>query len=352
MTSLLRQFRWLPLVLGLAACGGTGEVSVESPAMALIRTRGRLLCGVEGTMPGFSRVESSGRYTGLDVDICRATAAALLGDGEKVEFHNLSAGERFAALSSGQVDLLSRNTTLTLGRDATGGNGLSFGPIVFHDGQGFLVPRASGISRADQLRGKPICVVTGTTTELNLADWMRRKAIPYASLKFQSHDQSYAAYLQGRCAAVTSNLALLASRRSTFTDPSDHLLLAEVISKEPNAPATRQNDPALADAQRWIIYALMQAEEMGITQQNVQQKWAEARADPTRAELRRFLGVDGDYGRALGLPADFVVRVVSTVGNYGEIFDRNLGPASPLGLERGQNRLWTQGGLILSPPFR
>lgn len=337
---------------GLVACGGGGGVGIESPAMAAIRGRGMLLCGVEGTMPGFSRVEKSGRYTGLDVDICRATAAALLGDGEKVEFHNLSAGERFAALSSGQVDLLSRNTTLTLGRDATGGNGLSFGPIVFYDGQGFLVPRASGLTHPDQLRGKPICVVTGTTTELNLADWMRSKTIPYTSLKFQSHDQSYAAYLQGRCAAVTSNLALLASRRSTFTNPADHLLLAEVISKEPNAPATRQNDPAMADALRWIVHGLVQAEEMGISRQNVRLKLAEARANPNHAELRRFLGVEGDFGRALGLPADFMVRTIATVGNYGEIFDRNLGLASPLRLERGPNRLWKQGGLVVSPPFR
>jgi len=340
------------LALAIGGCSNGASEAVQSPKMAAIRNRGTLICGVDGTMPGFSSVTPAGRYTGLDVEICRAMAAALLGDGEKVEFHNLTASERFAALASGEVDLLSRNTTWTLSRDAAGGNGLSYAPIVYHDGQGFLVPATSGLSRPEQLRGKPICVVSGTTTELNLSDWMRSRGIAYIPLKFQTHDQNYAAYLQGRCVALTSNLALLASRRSTFADPAAHRLLSEPISKEPNAAATSQGDPAWADALRWTVYALFQAEELGITRANVATRLAEAKANPNQADLRRFLGVEGDFGRQLGLPADFVVKAVGAVGNYGEIFERNVGSGSRLRLERGVNRPWTRGGLLYAPPFR
>jgi general L-amino acid transport system substrate-binding protein len=286
------------------------------------------------------------------VDICRAVAAAVLGDGEKVEFHNLSAGERFAAVSSGEVDLLSRNTTFTLSRDATGGNGLSFAPIVYYDGQGFLVPADSDIRRATDLAGRTICVVSGTTTELNLADWMRQQGITYTSLKFQSHDQNYAAYLQGRCGALTSSLALLASRRSTFPDPSAHRLLPEAISKEPNAPATVQSDPVWADAVRWIILGLFEAEELGLTRNNLQPRLASAEAVAGPVEMRRFLGVEGELGRKLGLPEGFMRRAIQTVGNYGEIHKRHLGEGSLLRLERGPNRPWSEGGLMLSPPFQ
>ncbi len=347
----------LVLAALLAGCGISGGGSgagggVRSPKLDLIRSRGLLICGVEGTMPGFSRVDPSGRYLGLDVDLCRAVAAAMLGDGEKVEFHNLSAGERFAAVASGEVDLLSRNTTLTLSRDATGGNALSFGPIVYYDGQGFLVPAGSDVRQPSDLAGRPICVVSGTTTELNLADWMRQQGLAYTPLKFQSHDQNYAAYLQGRCAALTSNLALLASRRSTFPDPAAHRLLGTVISKEPVAPAVSQGDPVWADAVRWTVFGLIQAEELGLTQANGKRRLALAQADPGQVELRRFLGVEGSLGRELGLPEDFMARAIEAVGNYGEIFERHLGDGSPLKLERGRNRLWSQGGLMVSPPFR
>jgi general L-amino acid transport system substrate-binding protein len=250
------------------------------------------------------------------------------------------------------VDLLARNTTWTLSRDAPGGNALSFAPIVYYDGQGFLVPAASPVRRPEDLRGRSICVVSGTTTELNLADWMRVRRIPYTALKFQSHDQNYAAYLQGRCAALTSSLALLASRRSTFADPRAHRLLEELISKEPNAPATQQADPAWADAVRWTIHGLIEAEERGITQANIDARLAEARANGNLADLRRFLGVEGDFGRQLGLPADFTVQALRAVGNYGEIHERNLGAGSRLRLDRGRNQLWTRGGLMRSPPFR
>jgi general L-amino acid transport system substrate-binding protein len=339
----------LPL---LAACAPEGESGLQSQKMAEIRSRGRLVCGVEGKLPGFSFVETNGAYTGLDVDVCKAVAAALLGDPDKVDYRDLNSTERFAALASGEVDLLSRNTTMTLSRDAAGGNGLSFAPPTFYDGQGVMAPVASGIRTLKDLAGKPICVESGTTTELNLADRMRELKVPYTPLKFQTSDQTYAAYLGKRCVAVTSDRSQLAGKRTSFPDPAAHALLPDVLSKEPLTPATTNGDPVWADAVRWIVYGLMQAEESGITEANVDAKLAEAKANTNLADLRRFLGVEGDFGRQLGLPADFMVKAVKAVGNYGEIFDRNVGPASKLKLDRGLNRQWKDGGLIYSPPFR
>ncbi|NDC33875.1 MAG: amino acid ABC transporter substrate-binding protein [Synechococcaceae bacterium WB9_2_112] len=337
--------------LALAGCA-SDEGSLQSQKMALIKGRGELICGVQGTLPGFSSVEGDGSYVGLDVDICRATAAAVLGDPGKVQYRDLNPSERFAALASGEVDLLSRNTTYTLSRDAAGGNGLSFAPVVFYDGQGLMVPKASGITDIKGLSGKPICVETGTTSELNLADRMRELKQPYTPLKFQTSDQTYAAYLQGRCAAVTTDRSQLAAKRTGFPNPGDHVLLPDVISKEPLAPATVNGDPLWSDAVRWTIYALMQAEELGITQANVEAKVSEARANPNLADLRRFLGIEGDFGQQLGLSPDFVVQAIRAVGNYGEVFERNVGSGSVLRLERGLNRSWKSGGLIYAPPFR
>ena len=342
----------LALLAGvLGGCAGE-DGGVQSQKLALVKGRGKLICGVEGKLPGFSFVGPDGAYRGLDVDICRAVAAAVLGDPAKVEYRDLNSSERFAALASGEVDLLSRNTTMTLSRDAAGGNGLSFGPPTFYDGQGVMVPVASGIGSLQALAGKPICVESGTTTELNLADRMRQLKVPYTPLKFQASDQTYAAYLGGRCVAVTSDRSQLAGKRSSFPDPAAHTLLPDVLSKEPLAPATTNADPAWSDVVRWTVYALMQAEESGITQANVEAKLAEARAKTNLAELRRFLGVEGEFGKVLGLPADFVVKAVKAVGNYGEVFDRNVGPTTPLKLDRGLNRLWRDGGLVYAPPFR
>jgi general L-amino acid transport system substrate-binding protein len=340
------------LALSCGSCHALSPNHTASPTMALIRSRGYLICGVEGTMPGLSWLAPDNREKGLDADICRAVAASLLGDGEKVEFHHLSAAERFTALASGEVDLLARNTTVTLGRDAAGGNAVSFAPIVFYDNQGLLVRRDSGIRSPSYLHGQTICVVTGTTIEQNLADWMRRWNLAYTPLKFQTHDQTYAAYLQGRCKAVTSGQVLLTARRSTFSDPEEHILLKEELSKEPFAPATRQGDPVWADAVRWTVYALFKAEELGITQANVKERLASVRKGPSRGELSNFLGIDGNLGRQLGLMPNFGVQIVAAVGNYGELFERHLGPSSPLGLERGRQRLARDGGLITAPPFR
>ena len=320
--------------------------------MAMVRQRDLLLCGVNGKLPGFSFVERDGTYRGLDVDICRAIAAAVLGDGNKVEYREVNPAERFAALASGEVDVLSRNTSYSLSRDARGGNNLAFAPVVFYDGQGMMVPKASGIDSLRALNGKAICVLSGTTSELNLANRMREQGIAYTPLKYQTADQAFAAYLQGRCAAVTSDRSGLAAKRSSFPNPDAHGVLPVLMSKEPLAPASVKADTAWADALRWIIYALMQAEELGITRANVDARVAEARANPNLSDLRHFLGIDGDFGRQLGLAPDFVVRAIKATGHYGELFERNVGRGSTIGLERGLNRPWTQGGLLYSPPFR
>ena len=343
----------VPVLTALVLVGCASEDGgVQSQKLATIKGRGTVVCGVDGKLTGFSFVAPDGSYSGLDVDVCKAVAAALFGDPAKVDYRDLNSSERFAALASGEVDLLSRNTTLTLSRDASGGNGLSFAPTTFYDGQGVMVPAASGIKGLKDLAGKPICVESGTTTELNLADRMREINAAYTPLKFQTADQTYSAYLQGRCVAVTSDRSQLAAKRTGFPTPASHTLLPEVLSKEPLTPATVNADPGWADAVRWTIYALMQAEELGITQANVAAKVVEAKANPNLADLRRFLGVEGDFGNQLGLPPDFVVKAITAVGNYGEVFERNVGSGSKLKLERGLNRQWKEGGLIYSPPFR
>jgi general L-amino acid transport system substrate-binding protein len=345
----------LPALLAvslLAGCASEGDGGVQSQKLKSIRSRGKLICGVDGKLPGFSFVGPDGRYTGLDVDICKAGAAAVLGDAKKVDYRDLNSSERFAALASGEVDLLSRNTTMTLSRDAAGGNGLSFAPTTFYDGQGVMTPVNSGVSSLKDLAGKPICVESGTTTELNLADRMRQLKVAYTPLKFQTGDQTYAAYLGGRCVAVTSDRSQLAAKRTSFPNPSQHGILPEVLSKEPLTPATVNGDPAWADAVRWIIFALFQAEESGISQANLPARLSTAKANSNLPDERRFLGVEGEFGKVLGLPPDFAVKAIGAVGNYGEIFERNVGQGSALKLERGLNRQWKDGGLIYSPPFR
>jgi general L-amino acid transport system substrate-binding protein len=353
---MLRLFqRLLPAVaaaalLPLAGCGG-GDTGAGAGRLSAIKARGQLICGVDGKLPGFS-YQDKGKYVGIDVDVCRALAAALFNDPNKVEFRELTSSERFTALASGEIDVLSRNTTYTLSRDAAGGNGLDFGPTIYFDGQGVMVPKASGITSLKGLAGKTICVENGTTTELNLADRFREQAIPYTPVKYQTGDQTYGAYLQGRCAAVTSDRSQLAAKKTSFSDPDAHVLLPEVLSKEPLGPVTVNNDSALADALRWVVFATMQAEESGITAANLNDKLAFAKANPNQADLRRYLGVEGEFGKQLGLAADFVPRVLAAVGNYGEMFERNVGQGSALKLDRGLNRSYRQGGLIYSPPFR
>jgi len=344
----------LPLLAGLLAGCAPDDTSgaVSSPGLQRIRSRGRLVCGSNGQLPGFSVIRPDGSFSGFDVDICRAVAAAVLGDAAKLELRPLTTTDRFAALASGEVDLLSRNTTVTLGRDAPGGNALSFAPVVFHDGTAILAPAASGIRSLADLGGRTVCVLSGSSNETVLSDRLRQQGLSHTPLRFQTADQAFSAYESGRCAAISSDRSGLAARRTSLAAPAAHTLLPEVLSREPLAPATVQADPAWADAVRWVVYALFEAEEQGITQANVRAKLAEAKADPKLADRRRFLGVEGNLGSQLGLADDFVVKAIAAVGNYGEIYRRNVGEDSRLKIERGPNRLARDGGLMVSPPFR
>lgn len=324
------------------AQGGSGGGSGTS-TLDTVLSRGSLICGVNGQLPGFSFVDSSGQYSGMDADYCRAIAAALFDDPTKVEFRNLSAQERFTALAAGEVDVLVRNTTWTINRDTA--LGLEFEPVIFYDGQGMMVSKASGVTDVKGLSGKSICVQSGTTTEQNLTDRFRKLNIPFTPVVFDDEDALYAAFAQGRCQAATSDRSQLTARRKSLPNPDNYLVLDEVISKEPLGPAVRNNDSKWADAVKWIIYGTFQAEELGVNQANLAQ--SENSPDP---EVKRLLGKEGTLGTDMGLPNDFVARVVKHVGNYGEIYKRNIG--DPFQLERGINALWTQGGLIYSPPFR
>lgn len=339
----------------LTACGGSTETASESgetPGAGASRLdtvieRGELVCGVDGGIPGFSFVDSSGEYSGLDVDVCKAVAAALFGDATKVQYRNLDSTERFTALAGGEVDMLSRNTTWTSSRDAAGGNGLEFAPTTFYDGQGMMIRTDSGITSLEDFEGQSICVETGTTTELNLTDRMRELNVNFTPVVFQDADAAYAAFAEGRCQGMTSDKSQLAARRTTLPSPENFELMDVTMSKEPLGPVTINNDSRWFDAVKWVTYGLVQAEEFGITQDNVQDMLASESPD-----IRRFLGVEGDLGTQLGLPNDFMVDVISAVGNYGEIYERNVGESSDLQIPRGSNALWTEGGLMYAPPFR
>lgn len=313
--------------------------------LAEVLQRGKLVCGVSGELPGFSFVGQDGKYSGLDVDVCRAVAAALFNNPDAVEFRNLNAKERFTAVQTGEVDILSRNTTNTLSRDTS--VGLEFGPTVFYDGQAIMVKKSRNIKTLADLKGKSICIQTGTTTEQNLTDQMRKRGITYKSLVFEDVNTVFATYAQGRCEGVTADRSQLISRRTTLPQPTDHLILNDVLSKEPLAPAVADGDAAWSNTVRWIIYALIEAEELNITSKTVAQQ-----ASSSDPGIKRFLGTEGDLGKGMGLPNDFTLRVIKHVGNYGEIYTRNLGPQTQFNLPRGQNNLWTQGGLMFSPPFR
>lgn len=310
-----------------------------------VKSRGKLVCGVSGNLPGFSFVDKSGKYSGLDVDVCRAVAVAVFDNPDAVEFRNLNAKERFTAVQAGEVDLLSRNTTVTLSRETS--NGMDFAPITFYDGQGIMVKKASGIKSLKDFQGKSVCVQTGTTTEQNLSDAMRKNNVTYKPIVFEEVNPTFEAYAQGRCQGVTSDRSQLVSRRSVLPDADNHILLTETMSKEPFAPAVGKGNAQWSDIVRWTVYALIEAEEQGIDSKNVDQKLTST--DPV---TKRFVGTEGELGKSLGLTNDFAVRVIKKVGNYGEIYNRNLGPNTPFKLERAQNNLWNKGGLMYSPPFR
>jgi general L-amino acid transport system substrate-binding protein len=311
--------------------------------LGIVMSRGRLICGVNGQLPGFSFVNEQGEYSGMDVDFCRAVAAALFDNPSKVEYRDLSTQERFTAVQSGEVDLLSRNTTWTISRDTS--VGMEFAPTTFYDGQGIMATQASNIETLEDLDGKSVCVLSGTTNEQNLADRMRSLELNYAPVVFEDVDLLYGAYEQGRCEAVTSDRSQLIARRSILAKPDAHEVLDEVLSKEPLAPAVANGDSQWFDMVKWITYTMIEAEELGINSQNIG-KFAQSK-DP---EVKRFLGVEGNLGDDMGVPNDFAKKVIRHVGNYEEIYDRNIG--KPFELERGQNALWSDGGLLYSPPFR
>ncbi|MDY7015082.1 MAG: amino acid ABC transporter substrate-binding protein [Cyanobacteriota bacterium] len=333
---------------GSTVGGGGGDAGGSTGGKSrldVIKERGELICGVDGAIPGFSFVDESGEYSGLDVDVCKAVAAAVLGDPEKVEYRNLDSTERFTALAGGEVDMLSRNTTWTLSRDTS--VGLEFAPTTFYDGQGMMVRQESGIATLKDLQGKAICVEAGTTTELNLTDNLRKAGVEAEIVTFQQADPAYAAYAEDRCQGMTSDKSQLVARRSTLPNADQHVLLDVTMSKEPLGPVTINNDSAWFDVVKWTTYGLIEAEELGITQANVEEMVESE--DPT---IKRFLGGEGDLGQGLGLPNDFMVEAIKAVGNYGEIYERNLGETSIFKLPRGQNELWTKGGLMYAPPFR
>ncbi|KAF3885203.1 amino acid ABC transporter substrate-binding protein [Tolypothrix campylonemoides VB511288_2] len=334
----------LPLVLSLNACAGASGGNSAS-RLETIKNRGKLICGVSGGLPGFSYVKPNGEYAGIDVDVCRAIAAALFDDPKKVEFRNLNTKERFTALQTGEVDILSRNTTWTISRDTS--VGLEFAPVVFYDGQGIMVKKSSNVKKLEELKGKSICTQTGTTNEQNLSDQMRQRGVNYKPLVFEDVNTAFAAYEQGRCEAVTADRSGLVSRRAIMKNPNDHVVLDIVMSKEPLAPAVVNGDSKWSDVVKWTVFALINAEELGVNSQNVSQL-----ATSTNPEVKRLLGTEGDLGKGAGLTNDFVTRIVKHVGNYGEVYERNLGKNSELKLDRGPNKLWNQGGILYAPPFR
>jgi general L-amino acid transport system substrate-binding protein len=311
-----------------------------------IKARGQVVCGVNTGLAGFGAADSTGKWTGLDIDVCRAIAAAVLGDGEKVKYVPLNAQARFTALQSGEIDILSRNTTFTLTRDAS--LGLHQTAITYYDGQGFMVPVKSKIKSAKQLKGQTVCVQSGTTTEKNLTDFSKASGLGIKPVVFEKLEAAEGAYFAGRCIAYTTDASGLASTRNKVAkDPKEHAILPELISKEPLGPLVRRGDDEWFAIVKWTIYGLLEAEEYGVTQANVDQQ--KESKDPV---VGRILGTTEDTGKLLGLDKEWLARAIKTTGNYGEIFERNVGPNSPLQLPRGSNNLWSKGGLQYAPPVR
>ncbi|MCG9891549.1 MAG: amino acid ABC transporter substrate-binding protein [Thermosynechococcaceae cyanobacterium MS004] len=324
---------------------GAANSSGAAGRLQTILSRGQLKCGISGELPGFSFLDKDGKYSGLDVEVCRAIAAALFDKPDAVEYRQLNAKERFTALQTGEIDILSRNTTWTLSRDTS--TKLEFAPVVFYDGQGMMVRQQSGITSLKGLEGKAICTQTGTTNEQNLTDQMRRLGISYKPVVFEDVNATFAAYAQGRCDGVTSDRSQLVSRRTKLPQPEQNIILEDLLSQEPLAPAVSDGDSQWADVVKWSVFTLFAGESLGITSKNVGEFTTSK--DPV---ILRFLGIEGDLGKGMGLSNDFAARIIKHVGNYAEIYDRNLGPKTPLNLERGLNRLPAQGGLLFSPPFR
>ncbi len=333
------------LAFGLGATLLAGAAQAQG-TLNSIKQKGYISCGSNPGLAGFGVPDAQGRWTGLDVDFCRALAAAIFNDVTKVRFIPLSAKDRFTALQSGEVDILSRNTTWSMSRDTT--LGLDFPAVNFYDGQGFMVKKKLGVASAKQLDGASVCTQQGTTTELNLADYFRANKLKYEVVAFASADETFKAYDAGRCDAFTTDASGLYAERLRASAPDDNIVLPEIISKEPLGPAVRQGDAQWADIVRWTHYAMLNAEEAGITQANVDQM-VKSTDNP---DVKRILGTEGKYGTDLGLTNDWAYRIIKLVGNYGEVFEKNVGQGSPLKIQRGLNALWSKGGLQYGPPIR
>jgi general L-amino acid transport system substrate-binding protein len=331
--------------LAVAAACGIAAQTASAQTLKTVRDRGTLVCGVSQGLPGFSNPDDRGNWTGLDVDLCRAIAAALFNDPSKVKFSPLTAKDRFTALQSGEIDLLSRNTTWTLSRDAS--LGLNFPAVNYYDGQGFMVRKNLKVNSALELGGASVCTQTGTTTELNVADYFRANKLKYEVVALATADETVKAYDSGRCDVFTTDVSQLYAMRLKLASQNDHLILPEIISKEPLGPAVRHGDDQWYDVVKWTHYAMVNAEELGITSKTVDEA---VKSD--RPDVKRFVGTEGNFGEQLGLPKDWAVRIVKHVGNYGESFERNVGTGSRLNIERGLNRLWNKGGVQYAPPIR
>jgi len=337
------KHKLVPVIAGVAF--GLSAVAASAATLEDVKGKGFIQCGVSQGLPGFSNPDDKGEWTGLDVDYCRAVAAAIFGDATAVKFTPLSAKERFTALQSGEVDILSRNTTWTMGRDTS--LGLNFAGVDYYDGQGFMVRKSLGVSSALELSGASVCTNTGTTTELNVADYFRSNNMDYEIVAFEKADEVVQAYDAGRCDVYTTDASGLYAQRLKLTDPNEHMVLPEIISKEPLGPVVRQGDDEWFNVAKWVLFALINAEELGVTQANVEEM-----KGSNNPEIKRMLGTEGAFGEGIGLENDWAAKAIAAVGNYGEVFDRNVGPNTPLGIARGLNALWTKGGLMYAPPIR
>jgi len=335
---------------GLTAAATLALVTATTVANAgatfdAVKKKGFVQCGVNTALPGFSVANDKGQWTGLDVDVCRAVAAAMFGDAEKVKYTPLTAKERFTALQSGEIDILSRNTTWTLTRDSS--LGLHFAGVNYYDGQSFLIKKELGVKSALELDGATVCIQAGTTTELNLADYFRANDMKYTPVTFDKTDEVAKAFDAGRCDVLTSDQSQLYALRITLSEPDNAVVLPEVISKEPLGPVVRQGDDEWFNVVKWSLFAMLNAEELGVTSKNVD----EMKSSDNPA-IRRLLGIEGIKGQGLGLDDAWAYNIIKQVGNYGESFERNVGADSPLNIKRGLNALWNQGGLQYAPPIR
>jgi len=331
--------------LALGAAVGLAAASATAATLDDVKAKGHIQCGVSQGTPGFSNPDDMNRWTGLDVDFCRGVAAAIFNDPEAVRFTPLTAKDRFTALQSGEVDILSRNTTWTMGRDTA--LGLKFAGVTYYDGQGFMVRRDLGVASAKELGGASVCTQTGTTTELNLADYFRTNNMDYEVVAFENNAEVIDSYDAGRCDVFTTDASGLYATRLKLASPDEHMVLPEIISKEPLGPVVRQGDDQWFNVVKWTFNALLVAEELGVDSENI-----DSMMDSDNPEIRRLVGAEGSFGEGIGLSNDWAVNIIKAVGNYGEIFERNVGPDTPLKIDRGVNNLWTEGGIQYGMPIR